>query len=206
MNRQKDRQKGFTLIELLVVVAIIGILTAIALPNFLNAQTRAKVARAKVEIKTIVSGLEQYYVDNNAYPPYHYVGAPDFRFFIGGSVTSFNNSPPFDGRNPITTPIAYITSFPDDPFNRVKKICDEDHQYTYVNLPYAYVKVGWPVFADLYMVYGPYRLHSKGPDTEGPDTGLPYDPTNGVTSRGDILYAPRTGFVYVDVSYLDPNK
>jgi len=62
------RSKGFTLIELLIVVAIIGILAAIAIPNFLQAQTRAKVARAISDIRNASIALETYRIDNNGYP------------------------------------------------------------------------------------------------------------------------------------------
>jgi type II secretion system protein G len=63
------KNKGFTLIELLIVVAIIAILAAIAVPNFLEAQVRSKVSRAKSDIRTMATALESYAVDNNGYPP-----------------------------------------------------------------------------------------------------------------------------------------
>lgn len=61
--------KGFTLIELLIVVAIIGILAAIAVPNFLNAQVRAKVARSLADLRSIRTSLGMYQVDNNSVIP-----------------------------------------------------------------------------------------------------------------------------------------
>ena len=61
--------RGFTLIELLIVVAIIAILAAIAVPNFLNAQVRAKVARSEAEIRNLKNSLESFFIDNNSYPP-----------------------------------------------------------------------------------------------------------------------------------------
>ncbi|NPU97588.1 MAG: prepilin-type N-terminal cleavage/methylation domain-containing protein [Candidatus Omnitrophica bacterium] len=62
-------QGGFTLIELLIVVAIIGILAAIAVPNFLNAQVRAKVAKVKSDFKAIATAQEMYHLDHNCYAP-----------------------------------------------------------------------------------------------------------------------------------------
>lgn len=61
-------KKAFTLIELLIVVAIIAILAAIAVPNFLEAQTRAKVARILSDQRTYATALETYMIDNSAYP------------------------------------------------------------------------------------------------------------------------------------------
>src|SRR4026208_482521 len=59
---------AFTLIELLIVVAIIAILAAIAVPNFLEAQVRAKVSRVKADMRSLATGIETYAVDANKYP------------------------------------------------------------------------------------------------------------------------------------------
>jgi prepilin-type N-terminal cleavage/methylation domain-containing protein len=60
--------KGFTLIELLIVVAIIAILAAIAVPNFLEAQVRSKVSRAHSDMRSLATAIESYMVDNNKFP------------------------------------------------------------------------------------------------------------------------------------------
>ncbi|HPA45329.1 MAG TPA: prepilin-type N-terminal cleavage/methylation domain-containing protein, partial [bacterium] len=64
-------RRAFTLIELLIVVAIIGILAAIAVPNFLNARVRAKIAKVDSDQNALSKALEMYLLDNNSYPGDH---------------------------------------------------------------------------------------------------------------------------------------
>jgi prepilin-type N-terminal cleavage/methylation domain-containing protein len=62
------KRKGFTLIELMVVIAIIIILAAIAIPNYLKMTERAKKSRIASDMATLATGLETFKTDWGAYP------------------------------------------------------------------------------------------------------------------------------------------
>jgi len=66
--RFKKNQKGFTLIELLIVVAIIGILAAIAIPQFAAYRVKAFNSAATSDLKNTKTNLEAYYSDTYNYP------------------------------------------------------------------------------------------------------------------------------------------
>lgn len=211
--------KGFTLIELLIVVAIIAILAAIAVPNFLEAQTRAKVSRVKAEFRTIATGVESYHVDFNAYPSH---------VDPNGGAGSYQE--PW-GLIRLTTPVSYLTNVHwVDPFRlagqRNANLIAGFNYYLYTPLfddrdgpPYIglrnlyrkwlstnpavfpyyngkfldennfYNQFSWMVHS-----YGPDQFNSIDNDANVPpelrtalwEIFLPYDPTNGTTSYGDI--------------------
>ncbi len=212
-------RRAFTLIELLIVVAIIAILAAIAVPNFLEAQTRAKVSRCKADMRTLVLGIETYRVDNNRYP----LPTDGDGYAMDNPAT--NTTPWFETKTPvsITTPIAYVTSRLDDVFALRSE--DSSH-FHYTSIDYLNIRQdNAPTFNNR-LIYRNYYRQLKGQDpisvidyfflSYGPDLdhdieaphapqpgvshqhgkGAIYDPTNGTVSSGDIHYmGPGLGFL-----------
>ena len=68
LKKFRKSQKGFTLIELMIVVAIIGILAAIAIPQFSSYRQKAYNSAAQSDIKNMKTGFEAYMSDNQSYP------------------------------------------------------------------------------------------------------------------------------------------
>ena len=191
------KKHGFTLIELLIVVAIIAILAAIAVPNFLEAQTRAKVARVKSDLRTMNTAFMAYYNDYMKAPPdgndpgsypnpwswelENPGRQPDFPLLNGiGGYYAFHYF------SPLTTPVAYITSVPHDAFTR--------------RMPYGYDTRVVDTNRLAYAV-----VASCGPDNIAGDwmrgflepMATAYDATNGTKSRGDIW----RGMIVLDTAY-----
>ena len=67
LNKLRNR-KGFTLIELLIVVAIIGILAAIAIPQFMAYRQKAYNSAATSDLRNLKTGEEAFMADNQQYP------------------------------------------------------------------------------------------------------------------------------------------
>lgn len=219
-------QKAFTLIELLIVVAIIAILAAIAVPNFLEAQTRAKVSRVKADMRSAATGLESYAIDWNTYPydGYNYDGT-------GWGAGAFNY---WYLSKLLTTPQAYLTTcIFIDPFRQEQSSLTH---WQLNNLRYTNIESTWGIkwdqiqsgadavsiyYPHLTAEYGGWRINGAGPDrTYGPPNSgstaswpgkaeamgypvgnipLPYDPTNGTVSPGDILRSQASPTGYTNV-------
>jgi len=101
------KKHAFTLIELLIVVAIIAILAAIAVPNFLEAQVRAKVSRVMSDQRAIATAVEAYTLDNGRPPIDCNYGYVLGLWPIGARDAALNC---------LTTPVGYMSSIPLDPF------------------------------------------------------------------------------------------
>jgi type IV pilus assembly protein PilA len=85
------RERGFTLIELMIVIAIIGILAAIAIPNFLRYQAKTKQSEAKTNLSAVFSEQVSYFGEENTYGSKQSIGwVPSGRTRYQYSVTVHN--------------------------------------------------------------------------------------------------------------------
>jgi type II secretory pathway pseudopilin PulG len=188
------------LIELLIVVAIIAILALIAVPNFLEAQTRAKVSRAMNDLRTLSVGIAAYQVDNTAWPINVQYETATLRQIVDAHGWPWEYGQWYI----LTTPIAYLTSIPHDTFRR-----EFNEQWNIWQDFYRCWNLGdanrpasaWGGVSTqnlarngvcvLTASVGPDCVEDVSDGTAG--TGLPgqtgivfYDPTNGTVSWGDI--------------------
>jgi len=201
------RAKGFTLIELLIVVAIIAILAAIAIPNFLEAQVRSKVSRTKADMRSLANAIESYAVDNNHLPM-------DF---------APNEGFPFYFHWRLSTPLTYISrAHMQDVFGEQRAFTGYNPnnvrlRYRYRAFKENYLVAGWgaslandkPGAMGAKDVFGDWAIYSYGPDKltnvpknppfsdAAPGTNITdfmwevYDPTNGTISKGEVIRCPK---------------
>lgn len=183
-----NKHYGFTLIELLIVVAIIAILAAIAIPNFLQAQTRAKVSRVQADLQTVATALEAYATDNNNYP-----------FVTGSGLVNDEERLAL-----LTTPVSYITRVPQDGFNAgVGAISQQVYLYSdrgqmliqdarnpghYFNpLPGVEERVTDQDCVWMVTSIGPDGVLDTSFPMVANDFIIQYDPSNGTVSNGDVF-------------------
>jgi len=196
--------QGYSSVGAGIDVTVVAALAGAAAPNFLEAQQRAKISRARTDMRSLATAVEAYFIDWNVYPPYA-VGEGSMNAALApdspaAALPSLTRS--------LTTPVAYITSYPPD--LHAPGRTDRGPTYLYWKVQPGEkdpagktygekAGIGWMMvcagpdgdydIAGNWDVYDPsfaqpsLRLYT-GANAKG--DAFTYDPTNGTVSNGDL--------------------
>ncbi len=162
--------------EEFIVAGVAGVMAAIAVPNFLEAQKRSSVSRVKADQRSLATAIEAYRVDTNRYPMWEM--RTDFATQRPTFILPRTDRPV----GSITTPIAYITSIPRDPFS-----AGREEWFSYYTSDNAWILISAGPDKDYDIV--PQEDFQQPRDSKALWNIIvdkTYDPTNGTMSNGDI--------------------
>lgn len=194
-NPNKPRGKSWLMIgclvggiALVVCIGVFGLLAAIAVPNFIEAQARSKVARTQSDLRLMATAIEAYFIDHNAYPAH----TLDRTKTLLNGTSSINADPtvPFPLVDPtgrvasLVAPVPYLTSFPSDVF----RAADPEAGFAYYTSGRAWILYS-PGPDKVYDITNPATLFDAedGSLLDEPWLLMAFDPTNGTFSAGDVM-------------------
>lgn len=169
------QHRAFALVELFVVVCMVALLTVIAVPRFLDADTRSCTASTLSEMRSIAHALESYKTDHGAYP--WIVSSPGYHLPAGGTYMGHF-------RAGLTTPVAYMSSLPVDPFSATRLPLDDPYGMFGTTRGFWYWSEAYSASAPW---GGPGSWTNSGPGAEAPGSKW------AVMSRGPDQYWAHMG-------------
>ena len=142
MTIKNSRRGGFTLVEIMIVVAIIALLAAIAVPNFLRARKRSQATRMLEDLRVIDSAMDQYAIETNRGSGDTVVWADLQKYFKNGSVLYNSNGTDMLGGDYTAGNTLSVDFLPKLDSVTFSKLSDNAYAYTAEGDPNSGVVIG----------------------------------------------------------------